>query len=82
MLVVGPRIPTINQLTGGFKGGIRTNFGSFIIPRHYKTGPNIDSTFESEDNEEDDNYRSPAKTYNSYNRPIKKFTTTSKMYLL
>jgi len=78
--VIGPLIPTINRLTGGFKGGMRTNFGSFIIPRQYKTRTDIDDTFESEDDEEDDNYQSPPKSYNRYNRPIKKYPTASKMH--
>ncbi|CAF3851022.1 unnamed protein product, partial [Adineta steineri] len=44
--LTGPNIPMINSKQGGFKGGVRTNFGSFLISKPYETRPNIDSTYE------------------------------------
>ncbi|CAF3902729.1 unnamed protein product, partial [Adineta steineri] len=50
--LTGPNIPMINSRQGGFKGGVRTNLGSFSISKPYETRPNIDSTYESEEKED------------------------------
>jgi hypothetical protein len=86
ILVIGASIPTINPLTGGFRGGIRTNFGSFSISKRYKTRYNLDSPFETEEQEEEDgdnnNYQSGSGSYNSYQRPNERYKTSVNIYLL
>ncbi|CAF0992909.1 unnamed protein product [Adineta steineri] len=51
--LTGPNIPMINPRHGGFKGGVRTNLGSFSISKPYETRPNIDSTYESDEKEDE-----------------------------
>lgn len=70
-LVYGPGIPSINPLTGSFVGGIRTDYGSFNIPRYPRKRINIDPTDESEEEEqeEDDDARRPSYPEKSYDRP-------------
>ncbi|CAF1026457.1 unnamed protein product [Adineta steineri] len=75
--LTGPNIPMINSRHGGFKGGVRTNLGSFSISKPYETRSNIDSTYESEEKEdrkesseeqeqEQENKYRPASNVNNY----------------
>ena len=62
-LVYGPGIPAINPFTGGFVGGIKTNYGSFMIRKHPRIPAHMDSMYESE---ETDDYQRPSYVQNNY----------------
>ncbi|CAF3958033.1 unnamed protein product, partial [Adineta steineri] len=67
--LTGPNIPMINSKQGGFKGGVRTNFGSFLISKPYETRPNIDSTYESEEKEDEKESSHEQEQENKYRPP-------------
>ncbi|CAF3998279.1 unnamed protein product, partial [Adineta steineri] len=89
----GPNIPMINSRYGGFKGGVRTNLGSFSISKPYETRPNIDSTYESDEKEEEkessqeqeqENKYRPASNVNNYyyKRPRNRFVASNKTKMI
>ncbi|UJR19093.1 hypothetical protein I4U23_022224 [Adineta vaga] len=51
--LIGPGIPVINPLTGGFVGGMYGNFGSFRKARGYESRSNIDYPYEREGDDDD-----------------------------
>jgi hypothetical protein len=68
--VYGPGIPTISPQTGDFVGGIRTNYRSFIIPKYPRRLVNMDSAFESEEEDDDKASSYPQNGYdNDKQRP-------------
>ena len=64
-LVRGPGIPIINPSTGGFDGGISTDYDSFVIPKYPRKEVYMDDTFETE---EEDDYRPPSDRQKDYDR--------------
>ncbi|UJR12589.1 hypothetical protein I4U23_016765 [Adineta vaga] len=64
--LMGPGIPVINPLTGGFIGGMYGNFGSFPNTRNYESRTNIDYSREREkdDDDEDDYEGRESEDYN------------------
>lgn len=66
IIVIGPNVPIISTSTGGFVGGIRTNFGSFDTRSDSK--PFINNRDSEEDNQEEENYRPSPYRRNNYNR--------------
>ncbi|UJR24182.1 hypothetical protein I4U23_027148 [Adineta vaga] len=81
--LLGPGIPVINPLTGGFTGGIYGNFGSFPKTRDYEARSKMDYSRENED--DDDNYHRDEQQeseeykyrpqYNSYRNNRKPYKT-------
>jgi hypothetical protein len=74
----------IDSLTGGFIGGVRTNFGSLTISTRYRMRDNIDATFETEEDDDDDtdDYQYPSVLYNNEKRPPKTFKTAGNLHAL
>jgi hypothetical protein len=65
--VIGSNVPTINPMTGGFIGGIRTNYRWFSMPKLPETlvdNLNLDSA-----RQDDYNYQSPTYSRNKYGKP-------------
>lgn len=69
MIVMGRGIPRINPRAGGFMGGIRTNYGSFMIRRYPETMFDIARIFNVEDEEEEGTYRHSSGRDDSGERP-------------
>jgi hypothetical protein len=67
--VIGAGIPRINPLTGGFRGGIETNYGSFSIPRNQEIMFDINRSVESD--EEEDTNRYSSDRYDDDKRPAR-----------
>ncbi|CAF4114344.1 unnamed protein product [Adineta steineri] len=70
----GSRIPKINPRTGGFTGGMHTNYGSFSSSRYEEQEINIAHDSESEEDEEEEKeentkHYSSKDSYNSDERP-------------
>ncbi|CAF1285174.1 unnamed protein product [Adineta steineri] len=63
----GTGIPRINSLTGGFVGGIRTDYDAFIIPKYPRTQTVKDIPQETEEDDDDD-YSAPSYSQNDYKR--------------
>ena len=86
-VVYGPSIPTINPLTGGFIGGIRTNYDSFVIPKYPRRYTNMKPTYETEEEEEEeeeeDEYEPPSYPQNDYKqrRPYSYSARSSSKYI-
>ncbi|CAF0820005.1 unnamed protein product [Adineta steineri] len=64
----GTSIPRINRLTGGFVGGIKTDYKSFNIRKYSRTRINIDTSSETEEKNEDEN-QTPSYSQESNNKP-------------
>ena len=47
MLVTGPRVPTIDSRSGGFRGGVRTNYDSFPRSRYCRMVADMEDDDES-----------------------------------
>ena len=61
---MGPGIPRINSMRGGFMGGVRTRYRSFFPPKFSKTPTyNGYPDYESQD---EDNYQSPSYSRDKY----------------
>ncbi|UJR29597.1 hypothetical protein I4U23_010814 [Adineta vaga] len=83
--LLGPGIPVINPLTGGFTGGIHGNFGSFPKARRYEGRSKMDYSRENENEDDDDDYRGHEQQeseeykdrpeYNSYRNNRKPYNT-------
>ncbi len=55
VIVVGPGVPTINSLTGGFVGGIYSSYGFFNLRKYpVRIVSNIESYYESDEEDEYD----------------------------
>ncbi|CAF1307125.1 unnamed protein product [Adineta steineri] len=72
----GSRIPKINPRTGGFTGGMHTNYGSFSSSRYEEQEINIAHNSESEEDEDEEEEKeentkhySSKDSYNSDERP-------------
>jgi hypothetical protein len=61
---MGPGIPRINSVRGGFMGGVRTNYRSFFPPRFSKT-PTYDG-YPDYDSRDEDNYQSQSYLNDKY----------------
>ncbi len=61
---MGPGIPRINSMRGGFMGGVRTNYRSFFPPKFSKT-PTYDGYPDYESRDED-NYQSQSYSNDKY----------------
>ena len=79
--MIGPNIPVINPLIGGFTGGIRTNFGKFSIPQRYERLPNDDYTYNTKEEYADYNQYAPRPPKN-YKKLPKKYTIASNIHIL
>jgi hypothetical protein len=64
--VVGPGAPVIDPKTGGFKGGVRTEYGSFILPKYPKI---LEDEEESSFSQQDQGRYSGKNNYRSQSRP-------------
>ncbi|CAF1272156.1 unnamed protein product [Adineta steineri] len=64
----GAGIPRISSLTGGFVGGIRTDYDAFIIPKYPRTQTVKDIPQQTEEDDDDDDNSAPSYSQNDYKR--------------
>ncbi|CAF1033567.1 unnamed protein product [Adineta steineri] len=52
--LIGPNVPVFDRHRGGFKGGVRTKFRSFSMPKNYEKHSEVNYESESEDEEQEE----------------------------
>ena len=60
--------PTISRLTGGFVGGVRTNYKQFKFQKYPRARVDMDTTSESEEEDSEEGDRAPPYSQKEYNR--------------
>jgi hypothetical protein len=70
VIVVGPGMPTINSLTGGFDGGVSSSYGYFNLRKYPgRIVSNIESSYESDEEDEYDDPPPDSRNRYSPQRP-------------
>lgn len=69
-IVIGPDLPRINPMTGGFRGGVRTKYENFNIPSSDDYPPYEPEEQEEEGQEnDDDSYKPRPYPQRQYKKP-------------